>query len=122
MQGLLLENFIAKLHIIENRNSMKTRENIILLFLKNVTAHLFCHPKVNAFCHAGTRSVKMEALHLVRTLSYFVKAADASGKTKAITPTCAAAQEKMETVSSRLQIHREDTVCVCQPQSVPRAD
>ena len=87
-----------------------------------VTAHPYCHPKVNAFCHAGTRSVKMEALHFVRTPSYFVKAADASGKTKAITPTCAAAQKIMKTVSSRLQIHREDTVCVCQPQSVPRAD
>ena len=95
---------------------------ICSLELHTVTAHPFCHPKVNAFCHAGTRSVKDEAQHFVRTLSYFVKAADASGKTKAINPTCAAAQEKMETVSSRLQIHREDIVCVCQPQSVPRAD
>lgn len=68
-----------------------------------VTAHAFCHPKVNVFCHAGTRSVKAEA-------AYFVKAADAPGKTKAINPSCAAAQEKMKTVSSRLQIHREDTV------------
>jgi hypothetical protein len=38
----------------------------------------------------------MEAQHFVRTPSYFVKAADASGKTKAINPTCAAVQEKMK--------------------------
>ena len=31
------------------------------------SAHPFYHPKVNAFCHAGTRSVKMEALHFFRT-------------------------------------------------------
>jgi hypothetical protein len=31
------------------------------------SAHLFCHPKVNVFCHAGTRSVKDEAQHFVRT-------------------------------------------------------
>lgn len=75
-----------------------------------VTAHAFCHPKVNVFCHAGTRSVKDETQHFVSTPTYFVRAADAPGKTKAINPTCAAAQEKMKTVSSRLQIHREDTV------------
>ena len=68
-----------------------------------VTAHPSCPPKVNVFCHAGTRSVKAEAVH-------FARVADAPGKTKAINPTCAAAQEKMKTVSSRLQIHREDTV------------
>ena len=80
------------------------------IYILSVSAHLFCHPKVNVFCHAGTRSVKAEALHFVRTPTYFVKAADASGKTKAINPTCAAAQEKTKTVSSRLRIHREDTV------------
>jgi hypothetical protein len=37
---------------------------------------------------------------LLLALTYFVKGADASGKTKAINPTCAAAQEKMKTVSS----------------------
>ena len=77
-----------------------------------VSTHLSCHPKVNVFCHADTRSVKVKALYFVRTPTYFIKAADASGKTKAINPTCAAAQEKMKTVSSRLRIHREDTVFV----------
>lgn len=42
-----------------------------------VNAHPSCPPKVNVFCHAGTRFVKVETL-------YFVRAADAPGKTKAI--------------------------------------
>ena len=49
-----------------------------------VSAHQFCHPKVNVICHAGTRFVKVEAVYFVRTPTYFVRAADASGKTKAI--------------------------------------
>lgn len=57
-----------------------------------VSAHLSCHPKVNVFCHAGKGSVKAEALYFVRMLTYFVRAADAPGKTKAINPFCAIAQ------------------------------
>lgn len=30
-----------------------------------VSAQLFCHPKVNVFFHAGTRSVKMETVYEV---------------------------------------------------------
>ena len=52
------------------------------------------HPKVNAFCHAGTRSVKVEAVYFVRTPTYFVRAADGPGKTKAINPFCATAQNQ----------------------------
>ena len=29
------------------------------------------HPKVNVFCHVGTRSVKVEAQHFVRTPTCF---------------------------------------------------
>ena len=60
----------------------------------DASTHLFCHPKVNVFCHAGTRSVKDEAQHFVRTPTYFVRAADGPGKTKAINPFCATAQNQ----------------------------
>ena len=60
----------------------------------SVSAHLICHPKVNVICHAGTRFVKVEAVYFVRTPTYFVRAADAPGKTKAINPFCAPAQNQ----------------------------
>ena len=37
----------------------------------NFRTHPFCHPKVNAFCYAGTRSVKVETLFFV-TSQYYV--------------------------------------------------
>ena len=61
-------------------------------YVLTVTAHPFCHPKGNVFCHADTRFVKVEALYFVRTPTCFVRTADAPGKTKAINPSCASAQ------------------------------
>ena len=49
--------------------------------IHDVSVHPFCHPKVNVICHAGTRSVKVEAVYFVRTPTYFVRVADAPGKT-----------------------------------------
>ena len=34
----------------------------------SVSAHPYCHPKVNAFCHAGTRSVKKLILCCVQNI------------------------------------------------------
>jgi len=35
---------------------------------------IMSNPKVNVFCHAGTRSVKVEAVYFVRTPTCFVTA------------------------------------------------
>ena len=61
-----------------------------------VSAHPYCHPKVNVFCHAGTDSVKSEAFYFVKTPVSFVRVAYAPGKTKAINPFCATAQIKKD--------------------------
>ena len=66
-----------------------------------VSAHPYCHPKVNVFCHAGIGSVMGEAFYFVKKPAPFVRVAYAPGKTKAINPFCATAQKK-KTVSSRL--------------------
>ena len=71
-----------------------TVQNQITAAVKIVSAHLICQPKVNVICHAGTRFVKVWAVYFVGTLTYFVRAADAPGKTKAINAFCAPAQNQ----------------------------
>ena len=61
-----------------------------------VSAHPYCHPKVNVFCHAGIGSVMGEAFYFVKKPAPFVRVAYAPGKTKAINPFCATAQIKKD--------------------------
>lgn len=77
---------------------------------KSVIAHLFCHPEGNIFCHAGTGSVKGQALCFVRMPTFFVGAADAPGKTKAINPSCASARDHKRKRYLPGYMNRKDTV------------
>ena len=65
---------------------------------------------MNVICHAGTRFVKAQTLYFVRTPTYFVRAADASGKTKAINPFCAKAQNQKRRYLPDC-VNRVDAVC-----------
>jgi len=66
----------------------------MILLNSIVSAHPYCHPKVNVFCHAGIGSVMGEAFYFVKKPAPFVRVAYAPGKTKAINPFCATAQIK----------------------------
>ena len=64
---------------------------------------------MNVICHAGTRSVKVETVYFVRTPTYFARVADAPGKTKAINPFCATAQNQKRRYLPDY-VNREDAV------------
>jgi hypothetical protein len=72
----------------ETRDEQTTDQLSILsvtfMCLLSIQAHIvsarpFCHPEGNIFCHAGTGSVKGQALCFVRTPTFLIVAADADG-------------------------------------------
>ena len=73
-----------------------TKSILMHLVILTVSAHPYCHPKVNVFCHAGIGSVMGEAFYFVKKPAPFVRVAYAPGKTKAINPFCATAQIKKD--------------------------
>ena len=70
----------------------------------DVSAHPYCHPKVNVFCHAGIGSVMGEEFYFVKKPAPFVRVAYAPGKTKAINPFCATAQIKKDGIFPIMRI------------------